>query len=126
MKKEEYKEDVGRTIAEIRVYLAQIEINFATMRTCIEVVQKAQDKIGEMLYNLNLKEVEREENKERNIYVPSKVTGDRSRVETINRDALQICPYCGEKNLVLYTMINQPSKLFCLNCGTYWMEIRNE
>lgn len=44
----------------------------------------------------------------------------------INTDALKICPACGKKSLVLYTAINQPSKLFCLGCGEYWMGVQNE
>lgn len=40
--------------------------------------------------------------------------------EEINTGALQICPACGKKNLVLYAVVNQPSKLFCLGCGRYW------
>ena len=39
----------------------------------------------------------------------------------INTDALQICPNCGKKTLVLYPARgNQPSKLFCLGCGGVW------
>jgi rRNA maturation protein Nop10 len=45
----------------------------------------------------------------------------------INTDALQICPNCGKKTLVLYPARgNQPSKLFCLGCGGYWVGRENE
>ena len=53
------------------------------------------------------------------------LTKEEEEVE-INTDALQICPTCGKRNLVLYTAINQPSKLFCLGCGKYWVEVQNE
>ena len=53
--------DVSITVAEIGVYLRQIEINLASIRTSTEIIEKARSDIAELCYNLKEKEDKREE-----------------------------------------------------------------
>lgn len=39
----------------------------------------------------------------------------------LNQEAIQICPICEERSVVVWYGMNQ-TKLFCLECGRFWIE----
>lgn len=113
------EDEVSKSIAEVGVYLDQMKIILETIRTSKETIEKVHDDITELYYELKLKKVEKQELKRKLM--------ENGRGAEINTDALQICPACGKKTLVLYTARgNQPSKLFCLGCGEFWVGVQNE
>jgi hypothetical protein len=42
----------------------------------------------------------------------------------LNQEAIQICPVCEERSVVVwYGEIAQLTKMFCLECGRFWIEV---
>lgn len=113
--KEEYTSEI---IEEIGSCLREIKANITTIKTATESIQHTHNELREHYYHLK----NREGKEERQIYIPTRISGKGGRLDTINKEDLKVCPACGERSLVSY----EGERMFCFKCHEGWERIKNE